>query len=284
MRLDLADIVIEDRSRKTLRNIKSLAHSIQAVGLLHPPVVRSDGDRKVLVCGQRRIEALKSLGWTSTPVTLSIDASDDLEALMAESDENTEREPFTAAEAVEHRRRIRVVVEAAAKELQRDHGGTAPGKPADTSSTLEQVKPHERTTRARTAKATGFGATTLDKAEEIIEAAADETQPDEVREAAKTAAANLDQHGARVGKEFKEFKAALAKSNPDYAAATYRQSVATQLVSTGGLVAYRVDRVVETCDEGLLQTIDETCEQIAAWHQCLIRARSGLRVLKGGHA
>lgn len=284
MRLALDDIVIEDRSRKTLRNIGALAHSIDTVGLLHPPVVRSDGNRKVLVCGQRRIEALRQLGWSSTPVTLSLDASDDLEALMAESDENTEREPFTAAEAVEHRRRIRVVIEARAKERQRDHGGTAPGKCADTPSTLEQVKPHENTTRARTAKATGFGATTLDKAEEIIEAAADETQPDEVREAAKTAAANLDQHGARVGKEFKEFKAALGKANPDYAAASYRKSLTAQLVRTGHLALYEVDRVIETSDPSLLQTIDETCERVAQWHQSLTRARSGLRVLKGGHA
>jgi hypothetical protein len=53
---------------------------------------------------------------------------------------------------------------------------------------LEQAsseKSESGRTRDRTAKATGYGATTLDKAEHVLEVAEDETQPEPVRQIAQ---------------------------------------------------------------------------------------------------
>lgn len=60
----LADIRIGDRRREDLGDIAALARSIAEYGLLSPPVLTDDG---TLVAGQRRVEAMKLLGWTETP-------------------------------------------------------------------------------------------------------------------------------------------------------------------------------------------------------------------------
>ena len=55
------------RSRKDMGDIDSLAASIQDVGLLHPVVVTPEN---VLIAGERRLLAVKQLGWTTVPVTV----------------------------------------------------------------------------------------------------------------------------------------------------------------------------------------------------------------------
>ena len=56
-----------ERHRKELGDIDGLAASIADVGLLHPIVVKSDG---TLIAGERRLAAIKQLGWTEVPVTI----------------------------------------------------------------------------------------------------------------------------------------------------------------------------------------------------------------------
>jgi len=64
--MKLSAITIGPRSRRTLTGIDSLAASIEKVGLIHPPAVREVDGQFVLVAGHRRIEAMRSLGWTTT--------------------------------------------------------------------------------------------------------------------------------------------------------------------------------------------------------------------------
>lgn len=281
----VSDITIQDRSRKAPRNIDSLARSIRERGLLHPVVVREVEGRLVLVAGQRRIEAARSLGWTEVPVTVVTTLDDEMDALCAEGEENTEREPFTPAEAVEHRRRIRDVEAKAAKNRQREHGGTAPGRPSDTGSNLEPVSPQTETkTRHRTAKATGYSASTLDKAEEIVAAAEDETEPEPVREAAKAAVTNLSNPGAKVEREFKAFQAERAKHNPALASAEYRKNLTKELRHATLLPQFKPEQVIDVADDDLTYLIDSTCKAIADWHSAITQARgSKLRVIQGGH-
>ena len=72
--------------RKDLGDVSSLARSIKSVGLLHPPVVTPD---LRLVAGERRLAAVRSLGWIDCPVTVAETLTDVLIALQAERDENT---------------------------------------------------------------------------------------------------------------------------------------------------------------------------------------------------
>lgn len=278
MMTPISAIVIRDRSRKTLRNIESLARSINERGLLHPVVVRSVDGRWVLVAGQRRIEAARSLGWTDIPITVVTTLDDEMDALCAEGEENTEREPFTPTEAVDHRRRIRGIEAAAAKDRQGTRNDLQP------SSNLERGKPQtESRTRHRTAKATGYSASTLDKAEEIVAAVNDDAEPEPVREAAQAAVANLSTPGAKVDREFKAFQAERAKHNPALASAEYRKNLAKALGHMTVLPQFPAERVAEVIDDDLAHLIDSTCKAIADWHADIIKARgSGLRVVQGG--
>jgi hypothetical protein len=89
----IESILIGDRVRKEMGDIKGLAGSLQREGMLHPVVILSDG---TLVCGHRRIAAAAMLGWEDVPVTV-VDVSD---LLTAERDENEARKNFTPTEAV----------------------------------------------------------------------------------------------------------------------------------------------------------------------------------------
>jgi len=282
MTTPISEILVQDRSRKTMRNVESLARSIRERGLLHPVVVREVDGQLVLVAGQRRIEAARSLGWTDIPVTVVTTLDDEMDALCAEGEENTEREPFTPAEAVEHRRRIREVEAKAAKDRQREAGREHGNGIA--SSNLERPKSQAETkTRHRTAKATGYSASTLDKAEEIVAAANDETEPEPVREAAKAAVTNLSNPGAKVDREFKAFQAERAMHNPALASAEYRKNLAKALGHATLLPQFKPEQVVDAVDDDLTHLIDSTCKAIADWHAEIIKARgSGLRVVQGG--
>lgn len=208
------DIVIRDRSRRELRNIESLARSIGELGLLHPPVVRIDDatGQHVLVAGARRLAAMRLLGWASTPVTVAGSLGDDLQALTAEGEENTEREPFTPSEAVAHAERIRVVISAQARERQTQgarHGGMV--KNGVPCANLAQGT-HDRSERTRdvVAKAVGIGHQTLDKARMVVESANDPELPAPVRQIAQAAVAEMDRTG-KVDGAFRKVKAAMRR-------------------------------------------------------------------------
>lgn len=84
----LDEIRVSDRRRRSLGNVDGLAASIEAVGLLNPPLVSADG---VLLCGARRLAAVRQLGWKSVEVRVHPDASTDLSAALAEQQENGQR-------------------------------------------------------------------------------------------------------------------------------------------------------------------------------------------------
>lgn len=307
--MKIASIVVGERSRRDMTKIEQLAASIERVGLIQPPVVREVAGEYHLVCGGRRLAAMQHLGWTETRVTVAHDLTDELVALLAEGDENTEREPFTVAEAVEHRRRIREVEARLAKERQRAAGPTSVAKrEANGSSNLDEPsagatgcprcqqtacrclpeveKPHERTTRHRTAKATGYGATTLDKAEHIVKVAEDPATPEPVREVAREAVANLSQHGVKVEAERRRVDEALAshiEGDQSVQDAKYRRNVAKALTAASALWEFEAERVADVADADLIESIDNTVDQLGRWRDDIKRRRTGgLRVVQGG--
>lgn len=83
------------RHRKELGDIDALARSIEDVGLLQPITLTPDG---VLVCGKRRLEAVRRLGWTTLKVWVRSGISDELSHLLAQQDENQQRKPLTQLE------------------------------------------------------------------------------------------------------------------------------------------------------------------------------------------
>jgi len=89
----LANITIlrEDRQRRELLGIEELAESISRVGLIHPIVITHQG---VLVAGERRLTAMKHLGWDKCPVQFAEDLSPD-ELKVIELEENVKRQDIS---------------------------------------------------------------------------------------------------------------------------------------------------------------------------------------------
>ena len=75
--------------------IEPLMMSIHKLGLLQPVTITPDG---VLVCGARRLEAVKRLGWRTLKVWVRSGISDELSRLLAQQDENEQRKPLTHLE------------------------------------------------------------------------------------------------------------------------------------------------------------------------------------------
>jgi ParB-like chromosome segregation protein Spo0J len=89
--------LLADSSRRAPsqgNRLEALAVSISTVGLLHPPLVTKEG---VLVCGKRRLRAMREiLGWKTVPVIV-LEVSSIVEGEHAE---NEIRKDFTPSERV----------------------------------------------------------------------------------------------------------------------------------------------------------------------------------------
>ncbi|MGK2855270.1 MAG: ParB N-terminal domain-containing protein [Microbacteriaceae bacterium] len=92
----LVSIVVGQRHRRDAGDLAPLMDSMQRVGLLQPVTITPDG---FLICGYRRLEAAKRLGWTTLRVWVRSGISDDLTRLLAERDENLTHKPLSVLEA-----------------------------------------------------------------------------------------------------------------------------------------------------------------------------------------
>jgi hypothetical protein len=157
-KLPIRKIRVRNRYRKSLGDIDPLAASIKELGLLHPIVVRPDGR---LIAGERRLAACKRLGWKTVPVTY-VDLK---EVVRGEFAENAFRKDFLPSEIEAIRRALEPDEKQAAKERQRQHGRTAPGRKHS-----GQVSRSERT-RDRIGAFAGISGRSLAKIQAIVEAA-----------------------------------------------------------------------------------------------------------------
>jgi hypothetical protein len=159
-KLSITGIKVRHRYRKNLGDIESLAASIKELGLLHPIVVRPDG---LLIAGERRLAACKRLGWKTVPVTF-VDLK---EVVRGEFAENAFRKDFLPSEIDAIRRAIEPYERAAAKERQRQHGGTAPGRRKHS----RKVSLSDGQTRDKIGAFAGISGRSLPKIQAIVEAA-----------------------------------------------------------------------------------------------------------------
>lgn len=78
------------RRRKITEGIDELKKSIQRIGLQQPPMVFQKKDRYELIIGQRRLVAMKELGWKTIPVLVR-GSFNIMEAKIASLSENIQR-------------------------------------------------------------------------------------------------------------------------------------------------------------------------------------------------
>lgn len=92
----------EDRARHfDPEEAAALATLIAATGLQHPIRVRAVGNRYRLVAGRKRLEAVRLLGWTAIPLTVSLAKSDE-EARIEEVLENLARPKLKKLDRFQH--------------------------------------------------------------------------------------------------------------------------------------------------------------------------------------
>ena len=88
--------------RDTVTDVDELAASIQQTGLLQPIIARRDeGQRLVVVCGHRRLAALRKLRWVSADVVVRREMRPDqvLVAMLAENGQRVQLDPIEEARA-----------------------------------------------------------------------------------------------------------------------------------------------------------------------------------------
>ena len=99
-------ITVGVRHRKDPGELTALMRSIEEVGLLQPITVTPDG---VLICGWRRLEAMRRLGRRTLSVWVRSGISDQLSHLLAQQDENEQRKPLSPLETAHLYAEIRVL-------------------------------------------------------------------------------------------------------------------------------------------------------------------------------
>jgi len=90
-----------DRAHGGEGNIDTLAQSIKAIGIIHPPAVKELKDNKGhyrVIAGRRRLAAVKSLGWTSVELKLYPDKADDEAVALAENVNREDMHPLDEAD------------------------------------------------------------------------------------------------------------------------------------------------------------------------------------------
>ena len=122
-------ITVGVRHRKELGNLDALRASIEQLGLVQPITITPG---RVLVCGWRRLEAVKQLGWTKVRVWVRSGLSGGATRLLAEHDENVLRQAYTRTEQAALYREFKEALRQEAQRRQEasrfaaDGGSTAP--------------------------------------------------------------------------------------------------------------------------------------------------------------
>lgn len=127
MLIEISKIKTENRIRKDFGNIQELADDIKQNGLINPPVVIAEADGTyTLLAGERRLRAMKSLGYQQVEVRTWGSLNDE-QKLNIEISENEVRKDFSKSERIEYARRLEKIEVLKAKERQATStGGSTP--------------------------------------------------------------------------------------------------------------------------------------------------------------
>ncbi|GGD24418.1 ParB/RepB/Spo0J family partition protein [Nocardioides daphniae] len=196
--------------------VESLMASIKNLGLLQPITITPDG---VLVCGARRLAAIKQLGWRTVKVWVRSGISDDLSRLLAQQDENTERKELTPREqAALFTELRRLMSEDAARRQEASRfganttvtDGAEPGDAGGVPGAAESAAPRGHLTSRHQAalEVTGKASySLLEQISKIERVAADRSLPETLRRLAEAELEAIDD-GAAVNPAYQRLLAA----------------------------------------------------------------------------
>lgn len=202
-------ISVGRRHRSDLGDIDELAASIERDGLLQPITITPDG---ALVCGARRLAAIKQLGWRKVNVWVRSGISDRLGHLLAEQDDNVLHKPLTQTEAAALYRELKTLMaEDAARREQATQFSSEnqPGTDGRAKFAPPSLGPAGRTREQAAAMIPGGAShTTLEKIGYLQKIAEDPAQPASLRAQVSAELERIDA-GAPVHPIFETVRAAV---------------------------------------------------------------------------
>ncbi len=215
-------IAVGCRHREDLGDLDPLVESIRRDGLLQPITITPDGH---LICGARRLAAIKRLGWKTVNVWVRSGISDRLGQLLAEQDDNLLHKPLTQLEAAALYRELKALLaEDAARRQEVTRFRPADKAGEDGGANLAPPQNPAGKARAQAAQmVTGRNSyTTLERIGRLEDLAADETQPEQVRARAAEELALIGD-GAGVIASHQRINAQVSLSELDQLAADSAQ-------------------------------------------------------------
>lgn len=208
-------IMIGARHRKDLGDLETLKESIETLGLLQPITVTPDG---TLLCGRRRLEAIKELGWRTVRVWVRSGISDELKGLMALQDENLLHKPFSPTEAETLYRELKQVLsEDAARRQEATRFGADPTANIGVEGGGDESSPPHGGRKREQAALMATGTSShqrLERIGRIKDVADDPTRPVHVRQLASEALDQID-HGAPVASTYERVMDLARKADAD---------------------------------------------------------------------
>jgi ParB family chromosome partitioning protein len=260
-------IRIGSRHRTDFGDIDALAASIEQQGLLQPITVTPDG---VLVCGARRLAALRQLGVRKLNVWVRSGISERLTQLLAEQDDNAFHKSLSPTEAATLYREVKMLLAEHARRRQEvsRFGSEQENPRSDGAATVAApLTPLDGYARVQAAVlVTGRRSyTTLERISDLQRIADDESLDESVR---RRATAELDsiQNGGSVTSAHRRVKTQLAVSELERIATDDAQPKGIRQASS--MAAARVHAAERT-------TTDAELEQLA--HDALTRATTATK-------
>lgn len=214
-RVDSIKVGIRHRSDPE-RDLAPLMRSIERLGLLQPVTITPDG---VLVCGHRRLAAVKQLGWPTLRVWVRTGVSDHLTQLLAEQDENMMHRPLSPLDAAALYRELKTLLaEDAARRQRATRFGADDGEEGDggADSAPPNTEPGKSRNQAAQMVTNSASHTRLEQICTIEGIAADESTPSAVRKVAEEELERIREGGA-VDPSYQRVRAAIvaAEQAPD---------------------------------------------------------------------
>lgn len=199
-------ITVGVRHRRDLGDMSALMRSIEEVGLLQPITVTPDG---VLVCGLRRLEAMRRLGKRTLSVWVRSGISDQLSHLLAQQDENEQRKPLSPVETARLYEEIKVLEKEDSERRQAATRFGTTGNDGVANGGSESLPPHGKTTSIAAHIVTGADASQrLERINWIRSVVEDASLGESVREFAANMLTEID-NDAPVAPAYKRVKAAV---------------------------------------------------------------------------
>lgn len=203
----VTSITVGRRHRDDLGDLEPLVASIARDGLLQPLTITPDG---VLVCGARRLAAIKRLGWRTVNVWVRSGISDRLGHLLAEQDDNLLHKPLTPLEAAALYRELKALMSDDAKRRQSATQFGSDQQPGSDGG-ANFAPPSEPVGKAREQAAAmipgGASHTTLEKIGYLERVAADENTPAPLQAETTSELARIE-NGAPVDPAYRRIREA----------------------------------------------------------------------------